>query len=787
MSYKKPQIQAEARKIFDFDQQMGSDENEQPLYGFLMRKTRLSWIQRWCVCSDNCLYISKSPRDHLSVTKVYLPHYSIGQCREDEHKREWVFKIWSEGRKTIFLAAQNNQAREQWVQGLQKAAGVSSEQTQVVRKSTIKRFASSKLSALKDITLGRDRSSFKGKQAVLRSPSDSDIAKKSLAAALEAEFNTSPNKAKRSESSRRNEQKPCDTVLLSGTLKKTNKRQNWEKRHYVVIGPILREYVTGKDEWPQHSVYLPGSKITAIYDNNSDPQYVLKIEPLAKSLIVLAAKSRLELNVWEQELRAISRMKPDHTIIRDIESDYADVGQYVDLVSLDIDSEHEDSFSAQALQSKGRSRNTHSGSEDSNSKLALQEWPGSNIEHRRTYSDSFYSELRQTMHPHTRSTGYRDHQVSRRGHVINMPPPPSRPAPTLHPPQPITGREKQAISNPKGASLPAKMWVPPPNPTSRPPSDNTVGHFKYPSDSSAGHHLRHNGVIPPCQTESHYQVPTTDSVFRSSDSSSFRSTCSSSGAHLSTNPFRTSHSSSGTHTTSSSPSVRSTSSSNGPITNPFRSPYSSNPDSRSSSLRSSSRSSSHHPDSSIYLNSHSFSSNHTSSSSNHTSSASNHTSSASKHSSSSSSPPSSSSNHTSSASNRPSSSSKHPSSSSSSPFLRSTRPTAPHRHRGIFIYSESDSQILSDMDDLFEIEPLPQTTHPPSPTMDGVNYPSISHRSTSQRLEGSGNTRPNVFLCPLSGMEPGIPDKKSPFDRRANTPPGTRASDTLAKVRSVRR
>ena len=160
---------------------MGVDEDSEPLYGFLMRKTRLSWIQRWCVCSDNSLYISKSPKDHLSVTKVYLPHYSICRSKFDEHKKEWVFKIWGEGKKTIYLAAQNQQSRDHWVQGLREAAR-STERTPVntLTKSTIKQMATSSLTTLKGITLGRERTSSKSVSSLPKSPPDTEVNKASL-------------------------------------------------------------------------------------------------------------------------------------------------------------------------------------------------------------------------------------------------------------------------------------------------------------------------------------------------------------------------------------------------------------------------------------------------------------------------------------------------------------------------------------------------------------------------------------------------------------------------------
>ena len=447
--------QGEARKILEVDQQMGLEEEKEPLYGFLMRKTRLTWIQRWCVCSDNSLYISKSPRDHLSVTKVYLPHYSICRSKYEEHKREWVFKIWGEGKKTIFLAAQNSQSRDMWVLGLREAAR-SDETTPIntLTKSTIKQFASSSLSTLKGITLGRERTGSK-EAKVLKSPSDTDITKHSLAAALEAEFGLQHDHSPAADDAVWLEpEKPSETIVLSGTLKKSNKRSLWDHRHYVVIGSILREYVKGTDEWPQDSIYLPGSRISSICSSTANPPYILKIEPLGKEPILLAAKTRLELNVWEQELGAISKLKPDPEILRDMDPDYVDLSEFTGEMSRSMTTQSTVSFGARIYNEnpadKGKSRSLQPAHKNA-VKTPTPQTRRYQRGHRRTHSDNYFNpaELRQPTAPQPRAPAkYAEVQRGGREPLPSpfkgggspyrdvLPPPPARPVPCLPPETP---------------------------------------------------------------------------------------------------------------------------------------------------------------------------------------------------------------------------------------------------------------------------------------------------------------------------------------------------------------
>eukprot|EP00116_Pleurobrachia_bachei_P003308 sb/3463570/ len=349
-----------------------------------MRKTRLSWIQRWCVCSDNSLYISKSPKDHLSVTKVYLPHYSICRSKVEEHKREWVFKIWAEGKKTIVLAAQTKDSREQWVQGLREAAR-NHERTPVntLTKSTIRQITSS-LSSLR-ASLGRDQRLASVDPPVSERPRLHSQSTVSDDVWMEV---------------------PQETVVLSGTLKKRGVRAAWESRHYVVIGPILREYVSGTDEWPLTSLYLPGSTISS--ETGGNPAYLVKITPPGKEPILLAAKSMIEMNVWEQELAALSRLPADPAIIRDMEPDYVDL---------------DNGPSTSTTHDKSRSL------QHGNSGLKTPT-PGKRVKfqrgHRRTRSDNYFNpnELVPLHRGRAESDG--------------IPPPPNRPVPSLpwHPTPP---------------------------------------------------------------------------------------------------------------------------------------------------------------------------------------------------------------------------------------------------------------------------------------------------------------------------------------------------------------
>ena len=334
--------QGEARQILEIDREMYELEEEEPLYGFLMRKTRLSWIQRWCVCSDNSLYISKSPKDHLSVTKIYLPHYSICRCPFEEGKRNHVFKIWSEGKKNIYLAAQNDESRDQWVKGLRLAAR-SDKKTPVntLTKSTISKMASHSLSTLKGITLktrSREGSSSEAGPALLKSPSDPTLERSfrsletQLAATLEAEFGSTSktldgSSSKTLEPGRErlsSDKASVDTVVLSGTLKKLIEKQQWEYRYFVVMGPILREYIAPNDEWPQESNYLPGCSIRTI---TKDPRlpYILTIGLLGNKKIYLAAATMLEMKTWEYELTIIAEQKPDSFLQRELEPEYVDI------------------------------------------------------------------------------------------------------------------------------------------------------------------------------------------------------------------------------------------------------------------------------------------------------------------------------------------------------------------------------------------------------------------------------------------------------------------------------
>ena len=164
---------------------------------------------------------------------------------------------------------------------------------------------------------------------------------------------------------------------------------------------------------------------------------MLKIEPIARPPVVLSAKTRLELNVWEHELTAISRLKPDTEIIREMDPDYVDVDEKAagtnvsKSVSSDVTtSDHHSHRSAAANDHRAH-----------NSSKRFQR------EHRRTRSDNTRyfdpSALRRPVLPLPPSRPGKSAEPinppppkpdkkprAPYSDVIVLPPPPRRPAPT---------------------------------------------------------------------------------------------------------------------------------------------------------------------------------------------------------------------------------------------------------------------------------------------------------------------------------------------------------------------